>query len=233
MCGSTIISKNFVVTAGHCIVDDVTNQINTPENIYIGYGSSEYKKQTLVQATKLFLHPQYDISRFKNDIAIIQVPDLPVDGVNASTVPLYKGGLYPGMETTAIGWGLTNYTNITSQSPGIKEAVVRIGNTKLCKSHVKKYLNTTARTNLGNYTNASGNSIGLQTIVNALSFIKHPNFDMATLESNASFIKVSKMMLGGSSAAAAELYSGLFSSGDSATAIGWGTTDDSEPTATS
>ncbi|ORX71539.1 trypsin-like serine protease [Linderina pennispora] len=96
MCGSTIISKNFVVTAGHCIVDDITNQINTPENIYIGYGSSEYKKQTLVQATKLFLHPQYDISKFENDIAIIQVPDLPVDGVSASTVPLYKGSLYPG-----------------------------------------------------------------------------------------------------------------------------------------
>ncbi|ORX71547.1 trypsin-like serine protease [Linderina pennispora] len=115
-CAGTIISENHIVTAGHCLVG-ATGTVNSPQNITAGYGSNVSEQQTFQTATNVFLHPQYDPSRFENDIGVIEVPDMQLDGL-----------LEPTQAVTSIGWGMTNYTDYYSVSPELKEAVIKIGN---------------------------------------------------------------------------------------------------------
>ncbi|KAJ1945963.1 hypothetical protein FBU59_002160 [Linderina macrospora] len=142
-CGGTIISKNHVVTAAHCVVRTATGEHALPQNIYAGYGNNTYIYQTLIPARRVFVHPQYNSTGLKNDIAILELPDLPLDGVTVATVPVYKGWLFPEMATTAIGWGMTNTTDSHSPSYLLKEATVKIGNTAPCRNHINKYLHDT------------------------------------------------------------------------------------------
>ncbi|ORX71537.1 trypsin-like serine protease, partial [Linderina pennispora] len=116
-----------ILTAGHCLVG-ATGTVNSPQNITAGYGSNVSEQQTFQTATNVFLHPQYNPSRFENDIGIIQVPDIPLDGVKACALPVYRGWLYPGMPVRSIGWGMTNYTDYYSVSPELKEVVIKVGN---------------------------------------------------------------------------------------------------------
>ncbi|KAJ1952789.1 Tryptase beta-2, partial [Linderina pennispora] len=142
-CGGTIISRNHVVTAAHCVVRTATGERAIPKNTYAGYGNNVYISQTLVPSRRVFVHPQYNSTGLKNDIAVLELPDLPLDGVSVATVPVYKGSLFPGMSATAIGWGLTNATDPHSPSYPLKEAEVKIGSIDPCKDHVKKYLHDT------------------------------------------------------------------------------------------
>ncbi|KAJ1950466.1 hypothetical protein FBU59_000665 [Linderina macrospora] len=142
-CAGTIISKNFIVTAGHCLVSGDGLTVNSPQNITAGYGSNGSASQTFLTAKKLFLHPNYNPAVFENDIGIIQVADIPLDGVKAAALPVYKGWLYPGMAVTSIGWGMTNYTDWSSVSPSLKEAVVKVGNLDPCEHQIETYLHST------------------------------------------------------------------------------------------
>ncbi|KAJ1954700.1 hypothetical protein EC988_002290 [Linderina pennispora] len=142
-CGGTIISRNHVVTAAHCVVRTATGERAIPKNTYAGYGNNVYISQTLVPSRRVFVHPQYNSTGLKNDIAVLELPDLPLDGVSVATVPVYKGSLFPGMSATAIGWGLTNMTDPHSPSYPLKEAEVKIGNTDPCKTQVETWLHDT------------------------------------------------------------------------------------------
>ncbi|KAJ1948664.1 hypothetical protein FBU59_001486 [Linderina macrospora] len=142
-CAGTIISKNFIVTAGHCLVSGDGLTVNSPQNITAGYGSNESANQTFLTAKKLFLHPNYNPAVFENDIGIIQVADIPLDGVTSGKVPVYKGLLETTQVVTAIGWGMTDYTNWDSVSPSLKEAVVKVGNLSTCKYQIETYLHST------------------------------------------------------------------------------------------
>ncbi|ORX71555.1 trypsin-like serine protease [Linderina pennispora] len=116
LCGGSVISDNYVVTAAHCMVDGETSR-PFPAG----------KHQT-------FVHPDFDLATSANDIALIKVPKLS----NAKAVPIYGGPIADSTPLTVLGWGRTDPVDEDSISIMLKEAVIKVGKAKDCAAYLKQ-----------------------------------------------------------------------------------------------
>ncbi len=68
LCGGSIISSSWVITAAHCIRDYKASQIK----IYAGSIRLRSGNQNRV-ASRVIMHPFYQSARYENDIALLQL----------------------------------------------------------------------------------------------------------------------------------------------------------------
>ncbi|KAJ1957827.1 hypothetical protein EC988_000630 [Linderina pennispora] len=135
MCGGTIVSDQYIVTAAHCFYDESTGHVPQDLQIKIGYGSNDLQNLVFKDAMQLYVHPQYSPQTSTNDIAIVQVPKLPLDGQNVDKIPVYTGELFPETQFVALGWGVTDAVRGTT-SMLLKEGVVTIGKDVDCAKYL-------------------------------------------------------------------------------------------------
>ncbi|KAJ2763812.1 hypothetical protein IWQ57_005427, partial [Coemansia nantahalensis] len=76
LCGGTIIDSTTIVTAGHCVYNKETGSVRPASDIYVYYGSVAANSTDYVKATSVTLHPNYDRYWFRNDIAVLRIPEL-------------------------------------------------------------------------------------------------------------------------------------------------------------
>merc|ERR1712212_938451 len=157
MCGGTILNKQYVVTAAHCLYagkDLMTLKGGATFRVMLGEHDHCKATSSFVLASAVHKHPKFDMNNPSgdNDIAILKLSkDLTFsDKIKPVCLPTSATKDYSGKASTVSGWGGTKaYTPLKPvdqpRQCALKEAIVDILKTsdKKCSNFIGDSTSTT------------------------------------------------------------------------------------------
>ncbi|XP_017154080.1 trypsin alpha-like [Drosophila miranda] len=134
-CGGSIYSKDFVITAAHCV-----SKVN-PEELQVRAGSTlRSQGGTLHRVAAIKYYPGYSYSEFwKNDIALIRLSEPLEFSDQVRSIPLAVADPEAGAQAKITGWGWT-FKNGALQIPDILQGVaIPIVSRECCQLKYPEY----------------------------------------------------------------------------------------------
>ncbi len=117
LCTGSVIDATHLLTAAHCAVNDQGQAFAPQDFVFVVGASVLTRPEGLVgPVLRVRVHPAYDRSTGQADVAVLEVPTLPLSNT-VSPVPLVGVGSGPaaGAPVRAFGWGETG-------ADGVEEA---------------------------------------------------------------------------------------------------------------
>ncbi|XP_026794663.3 ST14 transmembrane serine protease matriptase b [Pangasianodon hypophthalmus] len=140
VCGATLISNLWLVTAAHCIQE--TNRYSGPDewDVYLGLHSQNQintANTVLKQVKQIICHPEYNPLSYDNDIALMEL-DSPVtlsQYIWPICLPAATYVLPAGQSVWITGWGKIREEG--SLATVLQEAEVRVINETVCSQLIQ------------------------------------------------------------------------------------------------
>nr|API81376.1 venom toxin [Hemiscorpius lepturus] len=117
LCGGTMVSTKYILTAAHCFRRNGVDQNRIPvARFIIRVGSNENDQGQAHRIKKIMIHEQYRVGQHYNDIAIIEVNEPIVLSFFVRTICLpsseLQGRRMVGHEVVVVGWGDQSFGGI-------------------------------------------------------------------------------------------------------------------------
>lgn len=133
LCGASIITYNFVITAAHC------TEGMTPKDLTIRAGSSKVGEGDTYYVSHIIDHPKYDGSNFNYDFSLLKIFGRIFYSENKRAVKLPEENdeTPEGEFARALGWGRTQ--NPLESSDYLRQVELMIITSRECEEAYKDY----------------------------------------------------------------------------------------------
>ncbi|XP_015608826.1 trypsin-1, partial [Cephus cinctus] len=135
VCGGSIIGKQWIVTAAHCVYGSSVTKTSIKAGI-----SNLIENGTVINAVNIITHEKYDPITTDNDIAVIEL-EYPLDYdryVSPVNLPSSDEKYFSGQLATITGWGRFRY--IGTLSLQLRRVDVPLVERALCEKLYSDYL---------------------------------------------------------------------------------------------
>ncbi|XP_076836296.1 ST14 transmembrane serine protease matriptase b [Brachyhypopomus gauderio] len=136
VCGASVISNRWMITAAHCVQDAGQIMYSQPDvwMVHLGlHDQGQYNRWTMHKNVKRIIsHPDYHSSEFDNDIALVEL-DSPIkfnQRVWPICLPAATDEFFAGKPVWITGWGRVQEAGMLANA--LQKAQVRIINDTVC-----------------------------------------------------------------------------------------------------
>jgi trypsin len=123
-CGGTLIAPSVVLTAAHCVVEDVAE----PGKLRVLAGTATISGHDPLRVTAVYVHPLFRPATMHYDAALLFL-EHPVTGVR--TIALAQTSPLEGASVTAAGWGETR-EDATTLPDHLRSVVLQVAGKRAC-----------------------------------------------------------------------------------------------------